>query len=198
MDSSTAQIIVGGLGITGTLAASVLTQTLSRRAERERRRNEDETRWLPDRLSIATELLSKAGRVLRREYDGAAFLNAPEGDYKDRESWLAGHPNVLSTPEEGLPGILSAEDRGVLIDIEHEVIELLYEMEDDVSRVVLLATVEEADAARAIHERLWEACGLLEMYAPGNLAFPALNQAQEAIEAYAMAARVGLRVRPRS
>ena len=96
---------VGALGIGGTLAASVLTQLFSRRAERERRLAEDQTRWLPNRLAIATDLLSQAGHVYRTLYGAAAFLNAPDGTIHDRPQWLAGHMNVLSTPEEGLPGI---------------------------------------------------------------------------------------------
>jgi len=72
--------------------------------------------------------------------------------------------------------------------------DLLEAMEDLVSRVVLLATDDEATAARAMHEALWEAEGYLEIYAPGNLVYPALRAAQEAIDAYAAMARVGLRV----
>jgi hypothetical protein len=198
MEPETAQIVVGGLGIAGTLAASVLTQALSRRAERERRRVEDDTRWLRDRLAITTELLSKAGQVHRKLYSAAAFLRAPGGTYGDRALWLAGHMNLLETPEEGLPGIVSAEDREILIDTEFEVTELLLQMEDDVSRVVLLGTEEEAEAARRMHEALWEAEGDLEMYAPPNLAYPNLDAAQTAIDAFVKACRLGLRVGSRA
>jgi|GEM_PF-5363668 hypothetical protein len=194
MEEQVAQITVAALGIAGTLAASLWTQAFSRRAERGRRLAEDETRWLPNRLDIATNLLSKAGAVHRNLYSAASFIRAPDGPIEDRPKWLAGHMNVLATPEEGLPGILSAEDRGILIEMQFEWTDLLEAMEDLVSRVVLLATDDEATAARAMHEALWEAEGYLEIYAPGNLVYPALRAAQEAIDAYAAMARVGLRV----
>lgn len=194
MDPQTAQIVVGALGIGGTLAASLLTQLFARRTERERRLAEDQTRWLPNRLTIATELLNHAGHVYRTLYSAAAFLNAPEGTIQDRPKWLAGYMNVLSTPEEGLTGILSAEDREMLVDFQMKVTEALEEMENVVSQVVLLGSDEEGDSARVLYDLLWDAEGWLEMYAPGNLMFPTLADAKEAIETYTAVARAGLRV----
>lgn len=102
--------------------------------------------------------------------------------------------NVLSTPEDGLPGILSAEDREMLVDFQMNVTEALEAMEDVVSQVVLLGGEREGESARVLHDLLWDAEGWLEMYAPGNLMFPALADAKGLIEAYTALARAGLRV----
>ncbi|MFE4001482.1 hypothetical protein ACFX43_22135 [Nocardioides sp. YIM B13467] len=194
MEPATAQLLVGGLGIAGTLTAAVVTQILARRAERERREDEDETRWLRDRLDITTALLSKAGHVHRELYSAAALLNSPDGTYDDRPTWLAGHNNLIEAPEEGLPGMLSSEDREILIEFQMEVTELLTAMEDDVSRIVLLGTEAEATAAKEMHEALWWAEADLEMYAPPNLAYGHLHDAKNAIDAFVTACRSGLRV----
>lgn len=194
MDAQAAQILLAAFGIAGTLSASLLTQVFTRRAELERRRIDDETRWLPNRLEIATELLSKAGAVHRTMFSAAAFHSAPDGPIEDRPKWLAGYMNLLATPDGGLPGILSAEDREILLEMQHDEIKALEAMEDLVSRVVLLATDDEATAARAMREALWDAEGYLEIYAPANLIYPALFAAKDAIDTYAETARIGLRV----
>lgn len=194
MEPETAQLIVGGLGIAGTLAAAVGTQVLARRGERDRRREDDETRWLRDRLDIATSLLSKAGQIHRELYGAAAFLTSPDGTYDDRATWLAGHNNLIESPEEGLPGIIAAEERDLLIEKQFEVHDLLESMEDDVSRIVLLGTEDEAQAAKAMHEALWDAEADLEMFAAPNLAYDNLSKAQKAIDAFVAACRPGLRI----
>lgn len=194
MGEDLAQILVAALGIIGTLAASLLTQIFSQRAERERRKAEDETRWLPNRFEVATELLSKAGTVHRSQYSAAAFLNAPSGPIEDRPRWLGGHMNLLATPETGVPGIISAEDRGILLEMQRERMEMLEEMEDLVSRIALLSTDAEASAAQEMHEALWDAEGYFEMYAPANLGYPAIDSAKSAIEEFTAATRRGLRV----
>ena len=82
----------------------------------------------------------------------------------------------------------------MLVDFQMKVTEALEAMENVVSRVVLLGNEDEGDSARALHDLLWDAEGWLEMNAPGNLMFPALADAKEAIEAYTAVARAGLRV----
>ncbi|WP_150118185.1 hypothetical protein [Cellulomonas sp. B6] len=194
MGDDLAQILVAALGIVGTLAASLLAQVLSQKAERERRKAEDETRWLPNRFEVATELLSKSGAVHRKLYSAAAFLNAPSGPIEDRPLWLAGHMNLLAAPEAGVSGIITAEDREILLEMQQEIVEELDAMEDLVSRITLLSTEGEATAARGMHEALWNAEGYLEMYAPGNLAYPAIHSAEKAIAEFTAATRRGLRV----
>lgn len=194
MEPETSQLLVGGLGIAGTLTAAVVTQILSRRAERERRQDEDETRWLRDRLDTTTSLLSKAGHAHRQLYSAAAFLSSPDGTYDDRPTWLGGYNNLIESPEGGLPGLLSSEDRALLIEFQLEVSELLTAMEEDVSRIVLLGTEAEATAAKEMHETLWWAEADLEMYAPPNLAYGHLDEAKKSIDAFVTACRPGLRV----
>lgn len=189
-----AQVFVAALGIVGTLAAALLTQWLARRAERERRRSEDETRWLPNRLDVATELLGRAETTYRRLYSAAAFHNAPEGT--DREVWLGGHMNLLATPEAGVPDILSAEDREILVEAEFQVGDELEAMEILVSRMALLGSATEAAAARTMYERLWDVEGELEVYAPASHMYAALDAARPAIDAFSAAVRAGLRVEP--
>lgn len=127
-------------------------------------------------------------------YDAAAFHNAPHGTYEDRPKWLAGHMNMLATPKVGIVG-LSAEDRNILLEYQHEVQDGLQEMEDLVSRIVLLASHEEGDAAGGVHEALWDVEGDMEIYAPGNLIYENLRRARAAIDKYGDEARVALRIR---
>jgi hypothetical protein len=67
-------------------------------------------------------------------------------------------------------------------------------MELLVAQVALIGALEEATAARTLHEALWDAAAMLEMYATSHDAFEAILAARKARDQSAEAARSGLRL----
>lgn len=111
MDPSTVQLLTASVGVAGTLAASVLAQTLSRRGDRERRKAEDQSRWLSERLKVTTQLVAAAQSLERDLGSACAFL-----DRDEREERIPGYTTVFALPDEGLVGIIDGETRELLTD----------------------------------------------------------------------------------
>src|SRR4051794_29934851 len=97
MGLKTAQNFIAGVGRLGTLSAAVVTQVLANRAERVRRGQEDESRWLGERLRANREFLGGALSLERDLWSAASML-----DNDSRTSRLPGYTSILLVPEEGL------------------------------------------------------------------------------------------------
>lgn len=193
MDETTVNLLVGLAGISGTLAASVLTQWGGRRAERERRSLEDSTRWLPERLRLNRDVIAAAGSIERDLYGAAAFLrNLAENT--PRPLWLGGFNNIWQVPDEGVPGVLSAEDRDELRRMVREVMERTDLLEGAIAEIAVIGTEAEALAADELFDAILTASAPVESFGPSNTAYAALRRLRSARFAYMAAARASLRV----
>jgi len=173
----------------GTLAAALLTQLLSRRAERDRRAAEDRSRWLGDRLRLNARLLAGSLALERDLWSACAHL-----DRQEREDRLPGHKSILLTLEEGLPGILDDIDRSILVDAIEDSFERLNDLEGLVAEISIVGTTSEANAARALHEALWDVTGMLEAYEQFDIVADAVEACRSARDDFTRVARQGLRV----
>src|SRR6266704_71775 len=173
----------------GTLAAAVLTQMLARRAETDRRASEDRARWLQERLRVNSQFLSGAIALERDIWSAASHL-----DSDSRDDRMPGYKTILLTPEKGLPDIFDELTRTILVEAIEDAFSRLDSMELLVAEVALIGTLEESKAARALHEALWDAAGMLEMYASSGHVFEAILGARKARDQFAEAARSSLRV----
>jgi hypothetical protein len=189
MDATTAQILTASVGVAGTLAAALLTQLLGRRAERERRIADDKSRWLKDRLNLNTRLLAGCLSLERDLWSACAQL-----DPEEREHRMAGHTTILLTPEEGIPGILDTEARSIIVEAIEDAFERLQELENAVAEIALIGTTSEAEAAREMHQALWQVVSLLEGFQRFDLAADAVEACRSARDGFMRAARQGLRV----
>ncbi|WP_405609039.1 hypothetical protein [Streptomyces sp. NBC_00076] len=100
MSQSTVQLLLAALGVSGTLAAAVLTQVLQRKAERERRAADDARRWHADRFRVCKELLYKAMEISRILWSASSTLPAPDEYERIRE---AGYTSFLVVGEDDVP-----------------------------------------------------------------------------------------------
>jgi hypothetical protein len=181
--------VIASVGVGGTLAAALLTQLLSRRAERERRTAEDRSRWLADRLRLNACLLAGSLALERDLWSACAHL-----DSEEREQRLPNHTSILLTPEEGVPGILDGIDRSILVDAIEDSFERLNDLENLVAEISLVGTTSEANAARALHEALWKVTGMMEGYEQFDFVADAVEACRTARDDFTRVARQGLRV----
>jgi len=188
VDESAVQIAIASVGIAGTLAGALLTQVLGGRAERERRRADDHSRWLADRLRVNAQFLAESLKLERDLWSAAAQLDPDE-----REVRMPGFTTILLTPATGLPGVLDGTMRGIIVDAVEEAFARLDVLEEMTAEIALVGTVAEVNAATELHEALWEATGCLESYASSNATMGAVLRCRSAREAFAQAARTGLR-----
>ncbi|TFV32641.1 hypothetical protein E4K10_22995 [Streptomyces sp. T1317-0309] len=100
MSPSTIQLLLAALGVSGTLAAAILTQALQRRAERERRTAEDLRRWHAERFRAAKDLLYKIKETER--ILGSAYASLPNDEEYARLR-QAGHTTFFSVRETDVP-----------------------------------------------------------------------------------------------
>jgi hypothetical protein len=189
VDASTVQLITASVGVAGTLTAAVLTQMLARRAESDRRASEDRARWLQERLRVNSQFLSGALALERDIWSADSQL-----DRDSRNERMPGYTTILLTPKEGLPGIFDELTRTILVEAIEDAYSRLDEMELLVAQIALIGTLEEAIAARTLHEALWDAAGMLETYASFDDACEVVLAARRARDHFAEAARSGLRV----
>lgn len=188
MDQASVSLVVATVGVVGTLSAALLTQLLSLRAERLRRAAEDRSRWLADRLRISSQFLAKSLSLERDLWSAAAQL-----DRDDRAVRMPGHTTILLTPDEGLPGVLDAITREILVEEIEKAFERLDELEEVAAEIALVGSPSEVEAASELHESLWSVVGLLEAYAPFDEAADAVEACRSARDRFLQAARTGLR-----
>jgi hypothetical protein len=189
VEATTAQLVTASVGVGGTLAAALLTQLLGRRAERERRTAEDRSRWLADRLRLNAHLLAGSLALERDLWSACAHL-----DREERGRRLPNHTSILLTPEGGVPGVLDGIDRSILVDAIEDSFERLYDLENLVAEISLVGTTSEANAARALHEALWNVTGLMEGYEQFDIVADAVEACRTARDDFTRVARQGLRV----
>jgi len=189
VDQSTAQLLTAGIGIGGTLAAALLTQSLARLGERERRAADDQTRWLGDRLRASTRMLAGALALERDLWSACSHL-----DPDTRAERMPGHTTILLTPESGLPGIFDQVTREILVEAVEDAFQRLDQLEEVVAEIGLVGSTEEGRTALKLHKRLWDVAGLLEGYADFDSAADAVFRCRSARDAFSEAARRSLRV----
>ncbi|WP_157431156.1 hypothetical protein [Actinomadura macra] len=63
MSTSVLAMITATIGVAGTLSAAIFTQIIQRKAERERRRAEDQRQWNQERLRAATDIVTVATEI---------------------------------------------------------------------------------------------------------------------------------------
>jgi len=188
VNDSTVQVVVASVGVAGTFAAALLTQLLAARAERKRRLAEDHSRWLADRLRLGARFLAGSLSLERDLWSAAAQL-----DRDERQIRMPGYTTILLTPEEGIPEVFDEHTRGIIVEAVEDAFARLDALEETAAEIALVGTTEEVSAARSLHEALWDAAGSLESYAPFDVAADAVERARAARDAFARAARAGLR-----
>ncbi|WP_163013299.1 hypothetical protein [Streptomyces fungicidicus] len=183
------QVVTAGLGVGGTLAAALLTQAANRRADRDRYSREDRHRWLVERQRVGTRFLAGALAVERNLWSLCSHL-----DREDRPERLPGHTTVLLTPEEGIPGVLDALTREILIEGIEEAFADLEGLEELVAEITLIGTPSEAAAASDLMGRLADTVGWLESFAPFDVAADSVEGCRTARDLFSVEARKSLQV----
>jgi len=189
MDGSTGQVVIAAIGVAGTLAAALVSQLLSRRAERDRRREEDRSRWLADRQRLYSRFLAQALSLERDLWSACSMLDQ---DARDRR--IPGYTSILLTPEEGVDGILDALTRTILVEATERGFHDLDKLELVAAEITIIGASGEAAAARNVLDALWDVVGMLEGYARFTDAADGVEACRAARDQFARAARVGLRV----
>jgi hypothetical protein len=184
-------VVVALLGIAGTRSAALLTQRAAARAEAERRTAADRDRWLSERLRVTRTVLAVAETIERQLYSDCAFLTAKPGP---RSTWLAGHMNVLATPEEGIEGVLDAEVRAILVDSQLELSPKYDELSVLAAEVQVIGSSEEGALINDLIDALLTAGSNVEAFAPHEQAYDAVLAARTIRLEYIAAARKSLRV----
>lgn len=188
MAQGTVQLITAAIGIAGTLTAALLTQLLAARAERARRRAEDHSRWLTDRLRINARFLAECLSLERDLWSTAAQL-----DREDRHERMPGYSTISLTPDEGIPGVFDASTRAIIVEDVEAAFERLNKLEELAAEIALVGTPEEVAAAGDLHDALWYVVGLLEGFAPFDEAADAVDACRSARDRFTEAARLSLR-----
>jgi len=188
VNESTVQIILTSIGVVGTLAAALLTQVLAQRAEAARRAAEDRSRWLVDRLRLNARFLAESLSLERELWSAAAHLDPDE-----RAIRMPGYTSILLTPDDGLPGVFDKTTREILVEVIEDAFERLNHLEETAAEIALVGTADEVSTARALHEALWDVVGWLETYAPFDVVADNVEHCRAARDAFAQAARAGLR-----
>ncbi|MDX2403005.1 hypothetical protein NJO91_07695 [Streptomyces microflavus] len=183
------QVLTTGIGVGGTLAAALLTQTFNRRAERDRYAREDRSRWLAERQRIGAKFLAGALSLERDLWSSCSHL-----DRDNRVERLAGHTSLLLAPEDGIPGVLDSLTRRILVEDIEEALGKLNDLEELVAEITLIGTPEEAIAASEVHEVLGTVVGHLEGFAPFDDAADLVEECRTARDVFAEEARRSLRV----
>ena len=93
-----------------------------------------------------------------------------------------------------MPGILDGIDRSILVDAIEDSFERLNDLENLVAEISLVGTTAEANAARVLHEALWDVTGLMEAFEQFDLAAGAVETCRTARDDFTRVARQGLRV----
>ncbi|MFD5279794.1 hypothetical protein [Streptomyces rubrogriseus] len=202
MSQSTTQLLLAALGVSGTLAAAILTQVLQKKAERERRSAEDLRRWHAERFRVAKELLYKIKESERILWSACASL--PNEDEYARLR-RAGHTTLLNVPESDVPP--ESEDF-LVFDVIHlaivrEAIEqastLLEAAEHLTAEISILSDGPTPTAAEAMFEATADAVGSLETTrGTQEAAFEAVIAMKEPIARFQAAVRdeLGVTVPP--
>ncbi|MGP3687441.1 hypothetical protein ACTVZO_22525 [Streptomyces sp. IBSNAI002] len=185
--SQVVQALTAGIGVAGTLAAALLTQAFNRRTERDRHKREDQARWLADRQRVGAKFLAGALSMERELWSTCAQL-----DREMRSERLPGHTSILLTPDDGIPGVLDATTRAIVVETIEEGFERLNELEELVAELTLIGSPEEAATAGELLERLGDCIGHLEVFAPFDDAADAVERCRSARDAFSIEARRSL------
>ncbi|MFG2927278.1 hypothetical protein [Streptomyces achromogenes] len=183
------QVVTTALGVGGTLAAALLTQAFNRRAERERHEREDRSRWLTERQRVAAKFLAGALALERNLWSLCSHL-----DREIRPERLPGHTTVLLIPDEGIPDVIDALTREILVDGIETAFGDLDTLEELVAEITLIGTPSEALAASELHDRLGDVVGMLEGFVPFDDAADAVQECRSIRDAFSAAARESLQV----
>lgn len=165
-----------------------MTQVFGHRAEEVRRKAEDRSRWLADRLPVNARFLAELLRLERDLWSAAAQL-----DRDPREVRMPGQTSILLTPEKGIPGMFDELTRTILVEAIEDAFERLDALEETAAEIALIGTPDEVAAAGQLHESLWQATGLLESYGPFDLAADAVERCRAVRDQFTEAARTSLR-----
>lgn len=183
------QVVTTGLGVGGTLAAALLTQASNRRAERERHEREDRSRWLVERQRVAAKFLAGALALERNLWSLCSHL-----DRDMRPVRLPGHTTVLLIPDEGIPDVIDALTRDILVDGIESAFDELNILEELVAEITLIGTPGEARAAAELHNRLFDVVGMLEGFFHFDDAADVVEECRSLRDSFSVAARQSLQV----
>ncbi|MFJ1809942.1 MULTISPECIES: hypothetical protein [unclassified Streptomyces] len=100
----------------------------------------------------------------------------------------------LLIPDEGIPGVIDALNRDILVDGIESAFENLDALEELVAEITLIGTPGEATAAVELHNRLFDVVGLLEGFAPFDDAADTVQECRSIRDAFSIAARESLQV----
>lgn len=165
MSQSIVQLLLAALGVSGTLAAAVLTQALQKRAERERRAADDVRRWHAERFRVSKELLYKVMETERILWSACASLPVVEEYSRLRR---AGHTTLLNVGEADVPPHIDSRMvfDVVCLEIVREALEqvhgLLDEAEHLTAEISILSDGVTPETAKAMFEAAWDAASAVE------------------------------------
>jgi hypothetical protein len=193
MDSSTVQLLTASLGVGGTLSASIFAQVFMRRGERDRRRADDQARWLTERLRITSQIISRSVALERQLCDAACFL-----DNKKRAKRIPGYKSLHLVPKEGVPGVIDAEVLEIVVDSLHSAGDEFNDLELLEAELKIIGGAAEAEAASELLMALLDLMGEVEVFARADDAFSAARECATSREALVRAVRNSLRVDDRA
>ena len=189
MDGSTVQLLTASVGVAGTLAASVLTQALGRRVERDRRKSEDQSRWLAERQRVAAQLIASALVLERQLWSACAFM-----DDDERTERLGGYTSIHMVPDEGLEGIIDSVELNILGGMLEETDEPLRKLEVLVAELALIGEPNEAKVADQLLDSFLVAMSIIESFQSSHHAFQAVLTCKSNREQLIQESRKSLRV----
>lgn len=189
VSGATLQLAIAGLGVAGTLAAALFTQVLARKAEQGRRRADDASRWLAERLKVNSRLLAESLALEREIWDLCSFL-----DRNKREERLPGYTSIYTIPKSGIPEVVDEETRTILVNGLHGIDDRLGNLEQVVAEISLIGSPLESEATRSYLSALWDAYACLETYSLFDVAADAVEKCRALRDQFTSAARESLRV----
>lgn len=166
MDDSSLNALVAIAGLAATLLGVILTSVFSQKAEKNRRKHEDATRWHEKRLDLSTNLINIARKIEENVLEAACFT-----DNDSRTERLPGHKSVLLTPEQGIPDILDEIAREIMVEALQECFDDLAELGRVISELQLIGDEEEYAAGTALYDAALDAIGDLDCFFKSDLVY---------------------------
>jgi hypothetical protein len=166
MDDSSLNALVAIAGLAATLLGVILTSVFSQKAEKNRRKHQNATRWHEKRLDLSTDLINISRKIEENVLDTACFT-----DNDARTERLPGHKSVLLTPEEGIPDILDEIAREIMVEALQECFNDLAELGRLISELQLIGDEEEYAAGNALYDAALDAIGVLECFSESDVVY---------------------------
>lgn len=187
MDAQASQIAIAVAGFIATLLGVCITQLFNSRNEKRRREHEMATRWHDENYRVSSEIATKALATYRNLYDAAVFL-----DDDEREPRIPGYKSILLSPSEGIPGVIDATDREILVEGIEQGIKHLEELDSLAGELAIIGNPNQVAVAKKLRDQVLDAVGTLDSFERSSLAYSEVIAISTLQEQFSDAARDAL------